>query len=214
MKRKIIIAAAVTGVVIAGFGTMFWYKTWGIRAPVVNGTAMPSPSATPVPAELVTWNDQAGFSFSYPKNLSVNAHEEDQDNYAHIEFTEPSHPGKLIVWAKDTTAVNAGAWLSAVKEFSGGVAVDTKLGGLDAKKVLISGGAVRKAVVGTVSDQIVFYVETDLEDPGYWQEVANTVVGSFAFTPEGGGSSDGGAPAEEQPADEEEEVSGLRLPVA
>ena len=53
----------------------------------------------------------AGFSFSYPEGLTVDKHDEDQENYAHIEMTLKDTLGNVIVWAKDAPASDLAAWI-------------------------------------------------------------------------------------------------------
>lgn len=135
----------------------------------------PGESVSPTPApkvELATWNDESGFSFQYPKNLSVNKHEEDNENYAHVELTNADHPGKIIVWVKDAPKI----WPP-----TGGTTLDTMLGGLAAKKILTA-APVRMLTVGTVSEGLLFSVEATLTDSEYWTGVHDTITNSFTFT--------------------------------
>lgn len=214
MKRPVIIILSSIAILLVVVGAIYaLYRREPTAAPVASSQSSVSPTAT-IAEELITWTDQAGFSFSYPKNLTVNKHDEDQENYAHIEFTDPAHPGTLVIWAKDTTAADAAGWVKSDKSLTGGVVIDTKLGGLEAKKILVNAGESKRVVVGTVSDQIAFSLDANMADSAYWQHILDTVSGSFVFTPASGAESGEGAPAEEQPADEEEEVTYLGLRVA
>ena len=147
--------------------------------------------------ELVLWEDQAGFSFKYPKTISVNKHNEDEENYAHIELTSATHSGRLIVWAKDTTYADVEAWVK------NSVSVDTTLGGLLAKKIIISTPS-KKVIIGTISDQILFTIEAEpTESDSYWTDVSNTIASGFAFTPT---ETTNDSASEEASYDEEEVV--------
>ena len=59
--------------------------------------------------KLLSWDDPAGFTFQYAEGLTVNKHDEDKDNYAHLEITNASQPGKLIVWA-NAILMSGEAW--------------------------------------------------------------------------------------------------------
>lgn len=184
----------IVGIILLGGITAFAAFRFANRS--VPQTARPATSqgATPTPTvELVDWKDPAGFSFKYPKGLVVDKHDEDKENYAHIEFTDPSHPGSVIVWAKDTTAADAAGWVKADKTLSGAASVDTTLGGLSAKKVVVS-GETRSMTVGTVSDGIVFSVVAASPEGDYWQGVLETITGSFVFDQEEGAPATGEAP--------------------
>lgn len=177
-RLKYIIIAIVV-LAIAGGGYYFYsHRTTKVITP---GEAT---KPTPTPAfDLTTWTDEAGFSFQYPKDLSVNKHEEDPDNYAHVELTSRDHPGKIIIWASDLPAgvTTLDSWVK--KMYPDATSLDTMLGGEPAKKIL-SSAPVKKLVTGTISDNLLFYVEGTLTDSDYWTRVHDTITGSFAFTPD------------------------------
>lgn len=171
-------------------------------------------SPTPTPVSLLTWNDQNGFSFQYPEGLTVNKHDEDKENYAHIEFTHPNHPGKLIVWGKDPVngVADTGSWVKRDTRFVGANILDTEMGGLPAKKVMVTGNP-QILVVGAVYDNIVWSVEATLEEPEYWTTIFTSITNSFTFvtvksdvTASGSTSSDATVTSEDAPVDEEEVV--------
>jgi hypothetical protein len=125
----------------------------------------------------------------------VNKHEEDNDSYAHVELTSKDHPGKVIVWVKDLPAgvTTLDTWVK--KAYPDATTLDTKLGGEPAKKIL-STAPVKMLITGTISDNLLFYVEGTLTDSDYWNHIHDTITGSFAFiqdttAPAAGGS--GGA---------------------
>ncbi len=197
--KYIIIALVVLG--ITGAGAYFYSnKTTKVLTP---GEAT---APTPTPAfELTIWKDEAGFSFQYPKNLSVNKHEEDNENYAHVELTSRDHPGKIIVWVKDVPAgvTTLDSWVK--KFYTGATTLDTKLGGEPARKILAS-TPVKTLTVGTISDNLLFSVEGTLSDSDYWTRVHDTITGSFAFTDESSsapaqaGNASGGGEVDEEEA--------------
>jgi hypothetical protein len=175
-----------------------------------------SPSKSEAPKEVVTqttaqksrllsWDDPAGFTFSYPEGVSVNKHDEDQQNYAHIEMTHAEHKGGLVIWAKDLPAgvTDTASWLKKDATLSAAVALDTTLGDVPAKKILLSTPN-KRMVVGTVTDGLLFYVESDLFDEAYWQAAINTVTGSFAFKPTDTPAQAASQPSDDEQVDEEE----------
>lgn len=169
-----------------------------------------TPTPTPTPWPVVTWKDEAGFSFDYPKELSTNKHEEDNDSYAHVELTHKDHPGGGIVWVKDLPrgVTTVESWAKQ-KIFSGATVLDTTLDGRAAKKILLTAEP-KKMLVGTVEDGLLFYVDMTLTDAEYWTRVSDVITGSFAFTWDeapkaASGGVSGGAGAGED-IDEEEVV--------
>jgi len=170
MKRLWIVTGIiiVLGVLVGGI-IVYSQKNTNVLSPGEVATSKPTP--TPAVA-LTTWDDPAGFSFQYPKDLSVNKHEDDNDNYAHVELTNGSHPGSIIVWVSDVSS----AWPP-----KGGTSIDTTLGGVTAKKILIATPSA-KLIVGAVSEGLVFKIEGTLTDKTYWQTVEDGIVKTFAFT--------------------------------
>jgi len=171
-----IIIGLVVGGILSG-GYLLWTRNRSVPAPQ---TAVP----TPTPAQLLTWNDPNGFTFEYQEGLVVNKHDEDKENYAHLEFTHPDHPGKLIVWGKDSPkgVTDTAGWVKNEKRFTGASVLDTEMGGQKAAKIMVE-GVTRMLVVGTVYDSIVWSVETTLDDAQFWTGVHTTIVDSFAFIP-------------------------------
>ena len=196
------ISAIVVGVAAGGIGGFFlWQRS--------QQSAQPEVTAQPTPPEMLTWKDPAGFSFQYPKDVSVNPHKEDEENYAHVELTQKDHPGKLVVWVKDTTAADATAWVGTEKRFKAANVMDTTLGGQPGKKVLIAAPAL--LVTGTVADELLFMIETTPTDATFWNATHEAVIASFAFIPlpgeepaAGGGAGD--ISGDEEAVDEEEVI--------
>ncbi len=188
----------ITAVILVAAGIyLFGFKR---QAVIVGPEAIVSVSPTPTPQELLTWTDQAGFTFQYPKDVTVDKHDEDQVNYAHIEMTHKDKMGTIIVWAKDTNAADSAGWVKKEKGLSGGTVFDTVLGGISGKKVLLT--TPKKVIVsGVVDEGILFYVEGSFEDSLYWTSAYDTITSSFTFVKE-----KQTAPVGIDPVDEEEVV--------
>lgn len=172
------------------------------KKPPVSVPVVIQPSQTP--EEFATWEDPNGFKFQYPKSLIMNTHNEDTENYAHLEFTNADHPGSVIVWGKDTKAVSASAWVKAEKALTEGTILDTTMAGIAGKKVLVE--TPKKQIVTVIIDEgVVFYVEGNLEDIEYWTSVHTTISNSFEFINNKPTSSESTG-ADEEYIDEEEVI--------
>lgn len=194
---------------IASGGYLWWMKS---RAESSGASNEQAATPTPTPVQLLIWNDPNGFSFQYPDGLTINKHGEDKENYAHIEFTHPDHPGKLIVWGKDLAkgVTDTASWVKNEKRFIGASVLDTELGGQKATKIMVE-GITRMLVVGTVNDTIIWSVEANLEDAEFWTGVHTTIANSFAFVPvksesTTSSSSEEAVPVAQTQAVDEEEV--------
>ena len=179
MKKRMIIILSIRILCVGIIGAFIFWKQ---KQSSVASSTQTQTQNQPV-EELAVWEDQAGFSFKYPKVLSFDKHDEDEVNYAHIEFTSATHPGKLLVWAKDTTYADVATWVAKDKSLQGSTSVDTTLGGEPAKKIIISTPS-KKIIIGVISDQILFTIESEpTEDDPYWTTVSDTIASSFVFTP-------------------------------
>lgn len=170
------------GLLIGGIlstGYLVWVKNRSASAPASQEQTV---SPTPIPTKLLSWNDPNGFSFQYPEGAVINKHDEDRENYAHLELTHPAHPGSIIVWGKDPAkgVSDTASWIKNEKRFIGAAILDTELGGNPGKKVMLE-GVTRMLVTGTVFDSIVWTVEAKLEDADYWTNTQSTIVNSFVF---------------------------------
>jgi len=92
----------------------------------------PSISPTPTPVVLLTWTDEAGFSFQYPEGTSIDKHPEDTKNYANLTLTLPSRDIVTIIMS-DNTFKDLDTWVGQK------TALDTTLGGQPAKKIFENG---------------------------------------------------------------------------
>lgn len=185
MKKGI---AVVIFLLLAGAGFV-WYFFFRPLSPVASpSTDQPTPVPSPV-VETTEWKDQSEFRFTYPKILSLNPHDEDTTNYAHIELTSADHPGSITVWAKDTTAKTIDAW--ATKEKVTG-AIDTTLAGIPAKKAKKNEES-DAILISTIRNGYLYQLEVLPTDADFWNPVFDQVNSSFTFfTPE---ESAGQAPA-------------------
>jgi hypothetical protein len=186
MKKALIISGIIILLIFAAAGILLMPKS-DRKSPDKADQKTDALVPTPVQKPRLTWNDPAGFTFSYDPDITINKHDEDQENYAHLEMTNPEHKGSVIIWEKDTTAADVTAWVRTEKEFAGANVIDTTFGGQSGKKVIISGNN-PKIVTGTISDGYLVYAEENGEDSTYWQSEYNSVLNSFSFNPASGNS--------------------------
>ncbi len=169
----IILSIAVISGAIIGGGYYFWQTKTKAVSPL---SLQASTSATPIQEELTTWEDPSEFSFVYPKELKLNPHDEDKINYAHIELTSDTYPGRIILWAKDTNETSIDNW--AKKNTAEG-AIDTTLGDEKAKKILITDQG-QKIITSALHNGYLYQVEGEMGDD-YWKRVYGDVLTSYKF---------------------------------
>lgn len=107
MSTKQILAVIALVAVVGIISFIFIVKAKSVE-PESNPEIAPAPTSvvsTPsVP--LLTWQDEAGFSFQYPEGTTINKHPEDNINYANLTLTLPDKSIVQITMS-DKTAANA-----------------------------------------------------------------------------------------------------------
>ncbi len=187
MKKKVVIALIV--LVIAGLAGFSLYKS---QNKLLNPLGNKGNALIVVPSEPVSsWKDPMGFTFDYPKNLSLNPHDEDKDNYAHVEITATGSAGSIVVWAKDSSYATLDDWVKKDKTVSSGNSIDTSWGDQKAKKVIITGDNPR-VVTAVLYDDMLWLAEEFPDKGDRWDKAYNNVVSSFKFYPLGGARASAG----------------------
>jgi hypothetical protein len=178
--RKLALAGIVLVGLIASVSTgVYYWRAKTLDTQLVDSVSVQPPA--PTPEELVVWKDQAGFSFEYPKSLVSDIHEEDTVNYAHIEFSHPTYPGRVIIWASDTTATSVSSWVKMQKSWSDATMFDTSFAGMDATKLLLT-TPTKKVITAVIADSIVFYVEGEFNQSDFWTTTYETITSTFTLT--------------------------------
>lgn len=169
-----------------------------------ESSAATSATAT-VPVELSTWEDPAEFQFRYPKDITLDPHDEDKENYAHVELKSRDHQGGILVWVKDAPG-DIEKYLTKTKFQN---LIDTTLDGEDAKKAIASDNP-SQVTIALLKNGYLYQIEADMEDREYWGNVLSTVVETFHFVqptkaPEdtSSGNEDSGITQDQGTSDEE-----------
>ena len=173
-KKLIIILASLFGVAIIITVGWFLYQS-------KSNNSLVSPLGEQEEKEdfsLVDWEDPAGFKFAYPDVLEIDPHEEDEENYAHLELTSQDHSGSILIWMKDTDYEDLDEWLAGEQIET--LAFDSELGGESAKKITYN--EPRKLITAVIDVDVLVLIEVMPED-NWWEEVANQILDSFEFIP-------------------------------
>lgn len=193
-KSRLFIIGIVIVLILAGGIIVFKIKK--SRAPLVGPVVQETESP-----KLTTWEDPAGFSFSYPEEVEIDPHEEDTENYAHLELTSPGRSGNVQVWVKETDYSEIEEWVDEEVGEEEQI-FDSELSGEPAKKIAYSDP--EKLVTAAIDVDALVLIEMTPDEESYWQDVYNQILGSFAFIPlegeeavspsttEGGGGGGGG----------------------
>lgn len=189
---KMYILFQVMNKVIIIIGVLILLVGAGVTAYFINQNSLP-PSTSPTPtmvlekptptiqpkAETKIYQNESGFKFNYPTDLTVTAGKVDSKTYANVEFTSPTYEGKIVVKVADTTLKTIDAWLKQNKISSGSAELTTtKLADVPASQVEKDGELWMVAI-----DQGVLYtISAEYEESkSYWMNAFNTIVDSFEF---------------------------------
>jgi len=129
LKKTLLLIIAL--LFLAGGFTVFIFAK---SSPSSKKTAEVIPSVTPTPTlvSLVTWIDEAGFSFQYPEGTIIDKHPEDSKNYANLTLTLPSKEIINIIMS-DNTFKDLDAWAGKTSS------IDTTLDDQPAKRIVEDG---------------------------------------------------------------------------
>jgi len=174
MQKKNWLVLGLILIVILLIGVVFL-----IFNPFNKSSSLLSPlSSSKEETNLKTWEDPAGFKFSYPEGIEIDNHEEDEENYAHLELTEKNHPGKILIWMKDKVEKNLEVW--AANQTGNPQVFDSELAGQPAKKMAFS--SPKKLAIAAFDHEVVILVEVFPENE-WWDETYQQVIDSFELIP-------------------------------
>ncbi len=179
-KKKIALILSILSMALVTL-VLISYLQYRTKFAAVSPLAKVTPN--PTLEELSTWTDPADFSFQYPKSLSLNPHNEDQANYAHVELVSASHSGSLIIWVKDTNVDTIDGWVIQQKIKN---AIDSELAGTAAKKVLTADEK-NKITLSAINNGYLYQIEvnpTDLPAQAggeFWNKIFSQVSSTFTF---------------------------------
>jgi len=173
MNKKLLILVSAIAILLIIGGIVFTFKSR--RASVISPVGELKPEVT-----LATWEDQAGFAFSYPEEIEIDPHKEDMENYAHLELTSPDHSGNILIWVKDTSYTDIEKWPEE-EATRGGQVFETELDGEPAKKIAYTDP--EKLVTAAIDVDALVLLEMIPDEEGYWQEVYDQILATFAFVP-------------------------------
>ena len=172
-KKNWLVLGLILGVIFIAGGIFLIFNPLERNSSLINPLIQNEEGAN-----LKTWEDPAGFQFSYPEGITIDNHEEDEENYAHLELTEKNHPGKILIWMKDKVEKNLEVW--AANQTGNPQVFDSELAGQPAKKLAFS--LPQKLVTAAFDQEVIILVEVFPEDE-WWQETYQQVIDSFELIP-------------------------------
>jgi hypothetical protein len=152
--KYILLVVIVLAVLVGGTATYLVSKQNQIaedtsteRFQTVPSSILPSPTSV----TLSTWIDEAGFSFQYPRDITIDKHTEDTTNYANLTLTNTSTTDNITVLMTDNIYKTLDKWIASDSKLKSGTILDTTLGGKNGKKILTTNGT----IIGVIDNDVL-----------------------------------------------------------
>ncbi len=185
MRKKIIIGIIILLVLAAGGAggyLIFSLKNKGTSSDL--SSIIPQLTQTEEVTAGATYNDESGFSFGYPKGITVSdVTPEGEEYYSVLALAKGG--SQITITVKDTTAKTVDAWVK--EELS-----DTSLSGA----VTLAGVSAKQYTSGkklytAAIDQGVLYLIEGPKDDGYWEKTQGLIASTFSFGKSSGSGTSG-----------------------
>lgn len=187
MKKKMLLVMILIALAVL-VGLFFFFKRGGplstpdSNSPFTKGPANPSET-------FINYNDPAGFSFSYPDNLSITKNEtEDPNSYADLQLYSKDVSGSINLKITDTKLKTLDDWLKESKVASSS-AVEKNLGNLKALEVKTAD----RLMLGALDQGVFFTVEVPLIEQDFWMKVYIKLLSDFTFASPSANTAQGGS---------------------
>lgn len=158
MTKNQILVVVLSSLVLSACSLPFFQST---PNPAGGEALMAGPSPTVVQVKTKTWDDPAGFRFSYPENLTLNSHPEDNQNYANLEI------GPVRVLMSDNKYKSLSDWAKP------NTAIQTVLGDKEALKIKSD----QKLTLAATDNDVLVVIESPISE----EKLFDQIVASFEF---------------------------------
>jgi len=190
-KALIILLILVMLVSLLGLGWYFKDKLPWFRAEekITNPLGVKEEKKEKFNFEWALWEDPAGFSFEYPRELEIDIHPEDESNYSFLTLSSKSRKGKIDIICNDTQYKDINEWLTEDSLVKQGNGLETKVASVSAQKVALGKG--REIIAFIDWDEVIYVIDKTPFDSAqgkpaevdFWQEIYSRVLSSFKLIP-------------------------------
>jgi len=181
MNKKALLAFILVFVLIGGVAAFFYFRFEPTsEKAMLNPLLENQKRENELDFDWAWWEDPAGFKFEYPQGFEIDSHEEDEVNYAYLEFAKKGSSGKLTVICNDAPYQSINDWLEdeLVKE---GNSLQTEIASFPAQKVILGEG--REVAAFIDQDKVIYLIDKQPEGEAFWDQVYARILSSFALVP-------------------------------
>ncbi|TSC86061.1 MAG: Uncharacterized protein G01um10147_999 [Microgenomates group bacterium Gr01-1014_7] len=168
--KKILLAILVIGAVVTAIVVLNSIKKSSLITPNLQESLKKhEPSET-----SIGYEDPAGFTFSYPDNLSIIKNDlEDDSIYADLQLYSKAVNGSLSLIISDSKFKSLDEWVNLNK----GEPKEVKLGNLKALEIRTKD----RLLLGALDQGIFFTIEMPLIEEEFWMKVYSKILSGFSF---------------------------------
>lgn len=182
MKNKVLIIGGIVVFLLAG-AVFAFLRMRSNQAGMVNPLADETEDGSSLGERdrgdnYLVWNDEGGFSFSYPESWLFDPHEQDVANYANIDISKTGTTGGIRILVTDSKYKTILDWTKKDNLVIGASFMETTLGGYIAQKALLKTGNI---VVGAIDEGAIYTLELKPDESGYWEAEYNKLLASFKY---------------------------------
>lgn len=148
-------------------------------------TTAPTPTIT---VKDLTWNDEAGFTFTYPENVKITPDASDNNSYANLTTSDG-----VKIMAVDSKYKDIQTWAKNETVLTEGTIMEASISGKSAKKKVMVNGA---TIVGIIDDKILFTIQAPEGKSSFDQIVRTFTLVYPTAKPDSGSGGNGGSEVE------------------
>ncbi len=172
--KKILLPLVLIGLISVGF---LVFRPGGQKSPLPS-SSQPAANKPILPSEtFINYADPAGFSFSYPDNLSITKQDIGNNTYADLQLSSKDVSGSLSLKISDSKFKSIDEWLNLNKAAAKEPAQEAKLGNLKAMELKTPD----RIFAGALDQGILFTVEMPRIEEDFWMKVYSKFLNSFSF---------------------------------
>ncbi len=174
-KKTLLTLGLIIGLAVIG---LLIFNPGKPKSPI-SPLNLQTPPKEAVPSEtMIEYTDPAGFTISYPDNLSIIKNDiADETTYADIQLTSLEVSGSLNLKISDSKYTTLPDWIKLNKAAATEPPKDVKLGSLQGKEIK----TIDRLLLGALDHGVFFNIEMPLIETNFWMKVYGKVLAGFSF---------------------------------
>ena len=174
-KKTLLILGLIVGLIVVG---LLIFNPGNPKGPISPLGQQKLPKEVLPSETMIEYNDPAGFTLSYPDNLSLIKNDTaDESTYADIQLTSKDVSGSLNLKISDSKYASLNDWIKLNKGAATESTKEVKLGNLEGKEIKTND----RLLLGALDHGVFFSIEMPLIETNFWMKAYDKVLASFSF---------------------------------